>query len=208
MDIIKEYKGCGCATCKKLNVDCPDCPDCGKDVAKGDIVESDHCGSVTCADCAHKMYGGACTPGSPDCKDMSCQMCNTKKMMDGTCKMCGGMNKALAPTCDCANCQGACDCGDCVQCGVNNMGKRDFNSKERERMASAGTAMPDGSYPIANRTDLENAIRSWGRGGAKEDVKRHIISRARSLGAEDLIPDNWKSTSKSLWGGSFDPLSK
>jgi hypothetical protein len=24
----KEYKGCGCATCKEMNVDCPDCPVC------------------------------------------------------------------------------------------------------------------------------------------------------------------------------------
>lgn len=70
--------------------------------------------------------------------------------------------------------------------------KRDFSSKTRERMAQAGTAMPDGSYPIANRTDLENAIRSWGRGGAKADVKAHIISRARALGASDMIPENWK----------------
>ena len=83
--------------------------------------------------------------------------------------------------------------------------KRDFSAKEREHAASTGAAMPDGSYPINNRTDLENAIRSWGRGGAKPDVKAHIISRAKTLGATDLIPDNWKSTDKSIWDGSFDP---
>lgn len=88
-----------------------------------------------------------------------------------------------------------------------SMEKRDYSSSARERMASAGTAMPDGSYPIANRRDLMNAIRSWGRGGAKEDVKRHIMSRARSLGAEDLIPENWKSTSKSVWSFDFKPRS-
>lgn len=70
--------------------------------------------------------------------------------------------------------------------------KRDYTTDERHRMASNGTAMPDGSYPIANKVDLENAIRSWGRGGAKENVKRHIISRARALGASDMIPENWK----------------
>lgn len=84
--------------------------------------------------------------------------------------------------------------------------KRDFNAKERQHAASTGAAMPDGSYPINNRTDLENAIRSWGRGGARADVKAHIISRAKTLGATDLIPDNWKSNgSKSVWDGSFSP---
>ena len=33
-DIVKEYKGCGCETCKELNVDCPDCPVCGDKVNK------------------------------------------------------------------------------------------------------------------------------------------------------------------------------
>lgn len=70
--------------------------------------------------------------------------------------------------------------------------KRDYSPKARERMASSGEAMPDGSYPIANRKDLMNAIRSWGRGGADPKVKAHIISRARALGASDMIPENWK----------------
>lgn len=88
---------------------------------------------------------------------------------------------------------------------MENVEKRDFSSKQREHLASTGAAMPDGSYPITNRTDLENAIRSWGRGGADPKVKQHIISRARTLGLESMIPDNWKTTSKSLWDGSFDP---
>ena len=70
--------------------------------------------------------------------------------------------------------------------------KREFNTAQRERMASSGQAMPDGSYPIANRTDLMNAIRSWGRGGADPKVKEHIKRRARALGASDMIPENWK----------------
>jgi len=43
--------------------------------------------------------------------------------------------------------------------------KRKFTTAQRERMAAEGQAMPDGSYPIGNKTDLMNAIRSWGRGG-------------------------------------------
>lgn len=70
--------------------------------------------------------------------------------------------------------------------------KRDYSASARRRMASEGQAMPDGSYPIANRTDLMNAIRSWGRGGSDPKVKEHIKRRARSLGASDMIPENWR----------------
>lgn len=70
--------------------------------------------------------------------------------------------------------------------------KRKFSTEQRARMAESGTAMPDGSYPIANRRDLMNAIRSWGRGGSDPKVKEHIKRRARALGASDMIPENWK----------------
>jgi hypothetical protein len=70
--------------------------------------------------------------------------------------------------------------------------KRKFTTAQRKEEAAAGHAMPDGSYPISNKKDLENAIRSWGRGGAKADVKAHIKRRAKALGAEDMIPENWK----------------
>ena len=70
--------------------------------------------------------------------------------------------------------------------------KRDYSAKQRKEMAASGEAMPDGSYPIANRTDLMNAIRSWGRGGADPKVKAYIKRRAKALGHIDMIPDNWK----------------
>jgi hypothetical protein len=70
--------------------------------------------------------------------------------------------------------------------------KRKFSAESRRRMADAGNAMPDGSYPIGNKDDLMNAIRSWGRGGSNPKVKAHIKRRAKELGAEDMIPDNWK----------------
>lgn len=70
--------------------------------------------------------------------------------------------------------------------------KRKFSAEQRRNMAEAGEAMPDGSFPIANRTDLMNAIRSWGRGGSDPKVKAHIKRRARALDAADMIPDNWK----------------
>jgi hypothetical protein len=52
------------------------------------------------------------------------------------------------------------------------------------------------SFPIANKQDLRNAIRAYGRSKNKAATKRHIIARARALGASDLIPDDWKDTKK------------
>ena len=57
--------------------------------------------------------------------------------------------------------------------------------------------MPGGRFPIRNKSDLSNAIRAVGRakGGeaGRQKVRRFIISRARSLGAADTIPDSWSS---------------
>lgn len=66
----------------------------------------------------------------------------------------------------------------------------------REKLAEKGEALPDGSYPIRNVSDLKNAIQAYGRSN-KEDrakVKKHIIKRARALNARHLIPENWGST--------------
>lgn len=73
----------------------------------------------------------------------------------------------------------------------SGLSKRDYSTSERRRLAEIGQAMPDGSYPIANRADLMNAIRSWGRGGSDPKVKAHIKRRARALNADDMIPENW-----------------
>jgi len=69
--------------------------------------------------------------------------------------------------------------------------KRDFSQEQRDAMASKGTAMPDGSYPIANVADLKNAIQAYGRAKDKAATKAHIIRRARVLGAADQLPKEW-----------------
>lgn len=79
--------------------------------------------------------------------------------------------------------------------------KRDYSAATRERMAREGTAMRDGSFPIANRTDLRNAIQSVGRASNYEAARRHIIRRARALGAEDMLPEEWNV--EKFWGGSI-----
>lgn len=118
----KEYKGCGCETCKELNVDCPDCPVCASDM-------------------------------------------------------------------------GATE-------------KRDYSTQSRERMATEGQAMPDGSFPIANANDLRNAIQSVGRAKDYNAAKQHIMRRARALGLTDQLPEDWKNKATkgmSGWAGSvFD----
>jgi hypothetical protein len=69
--------------------------------------------------------------------------------------------------------------------------KREFSSEERADAADTGAAMPDGSYPIKSKNDLRNAIQSIGRAKNPAAVKRHIIRRARALGATELLPEGW-----------------
>lgn len=81
-----------------------------------------------------------------------------------------------------------CKCGD-----MDMSKKRDYSEATREEMAKEGMAMPDGSYPIKDRADLQNAIQAFGRAKDKEATKKHIMKRARDLDAEDMIPEAWTS---------------
>lgn len=72
--------------------------------------------------------------------------------------------------------------------------KAKYNADDRKRMAANGQAMANESYPIADRADLTRAISAVGRGGTDHDaIRRHVISRAKSLGATSEIPDNWNT---------------
>ena len=76
----------------------------------------------------------------------------------------------------------------------DDVAKAKNDTADRKHKAATGAAMPNGSYPIANEADLDKAIHAVGRGGSSHDaIRRHIISRARSLGASSKIPDNWNS---------------
>jgi len=76
--------------------------------------------------------------------------------------------------------------------------KADFSAEDRRRLAAEGVAMPDGSFPIRNRTDLENAIHDIGRANDPDAARAHIRKRAHALGAEDLLPDDWKALDEDL----------
>lgn len=68
---------------------------------------------------------------------------------------------------------------------------RSFSAEQRDAMARKGHALPDGSFPIANASDLRNAIQALGRAKNSAAAKRHIIKRAKALGATNLLPDGW-----------------
>lgn len=75
--------------------------------------------------------------------------------------------------------------------------ERKFTAKQRKKMADDGTAMSDGSFPIATKADLRNAIQALGRASDPDAAKKHIIKRARALGAISELPDDWGVTESS-----------
>lgn len=75
--------------------------------------------------------------------------------------------------------------------------KRKFTSDQRDKAASAGQAMDDGSFPIKNEEDLKNAIQAHGRAKDPDAAKKHIIARAKALGLTRLLPDGWTTSTKS-----------
>jgi hypothetical protein len=73
--------------------------------------------------------------------------------------------------------------------------KRAYSEETRGSMASKGSALPDGSYPIADENDLRNAVQAFGRAKDPEAAKAHIMKRAVDLGLEELIPGSWATGS-------------
>lgn len=67
----------------------------------------------------------------------------------------------------------------------------DISPAVREKAAKKHHAMPDGSYPIRNVSDLHNAIQAIGRAKNPDAVKAFIRKRARELHATDALPAGW-----------------
>jgi HK97 family phage prohead protease len=81
-----------------------------------------------------------------------------------------------------------------------------YTQKQRDEMAKSGEAMPDGSYPIADSTDLDNAISTSGLGSASDTaIRKHIIARAKALGLESKIPDAWAADGTKKEAKADDP---
>lgn len=72
--------------------------------------------------------------------------------------------------------------------------KTDFSHSERKDLAKKGEAMPNGKYPIRNSQDLKDAIKLSGASDMpKEKVQAWIKKRAKELGLESELPEDWKS---------------
>lgn len=68
-----------------------------------------------------------------------------------------------------------------------------FPASARKQAKAAHQTIPGtDSFPIRNVQDLKNAIQAFGRAKDKAAAKKHIIARARSLGATKMLPSSWK----------------
>jgi hypothetical protein len=72
--------------------------------------------------------------------------------------------------------------------------ERAFTADERRKHAKSGAAMPDGSFPILNRTHLHAALTLYGHAKDPAAAKRHIIKRAKAIGATGMLPEGWTSS--------------
>lgn len=64
---------------------------------------------------------------------------------------------------------------------------KDYSTEQRRKMAKAGSAMPDGSFPINDCQDVANARQSIGRTpeSRRPAVMAHINKRAKTLGCSN-----------------------
>jgi hypothetical protein len=70
---------------------------------------------------------------------------------------------------------------------------RDLGRQERMSLAMKGQALQDGSYPIPDREHLHSAIVLAQSGhGDVAAAKRLIKKRAKELGADSMLPEDWK----------------
>ena len=72
--------------------------------------------------------------------------------------------------------------------------KSKYSAKQLRSLKAKGQTFPGTtSYPIADDEDLENAIRAVGRGkvAGHDAIRAYIIKRAKAMGKESQIPDNW-----------------
>lgn len=60
------------------------------------------------------------------------------------------------------------------------MARREFSEKERQRLASQGKALEDGSYPQPDCDAVRRAIRAYGRAPASHRHKLAVLIRRRN----------------------------
>ncbi len=175
--------------------------------------EADACAKA-CADCLVECQ--ICLDACSGDASMPEMMAACKKCAD-VCQTCLTECLKCAVTADfdmaeiCTKCAMACH--ECVEAcqgnsepdeegeGMSTLAKVDtfktYDTAQRAEMAKKGEALPNGSYPIADKGDLQNAIRAIGRGNTPHGmIKNHIIKRAKALGATDMLPAEWSGSTQ------------
>ena len=184
--IGKAYEGCGCPTCKELNVNCENCPVCK--------TEDMYKAKPNYEDMIKPRRGGS-TPSNPRLYEAVVREAKDKFDVYPSAVANGWVVQEYKR-------RGGTYKGE-------NMDKRDYSMDARRDMAASGMAMPDGSFPIANGGDLQNAIQSVGRASNYAAAKEHIIRRARALGMMDMLPEDWRNKATKgvgQWSGSIFDL--
>jgi hypothetical protein len=94
---------------------------------------------------------------------------------------------------------------------VTDLNEAKYSADQLKTMAGKGHAMKnengDPSYPIADKEDLQKAIQAVGRGGGSHDaIRKHIMSRAKALKMESMVPKDWSSASTPASKKGANPL--
>lgn len=107
---------------------------------------------------------------------------------------CAAHGEVGCPTCMCKK-HGAMDCEKCAAKRAKKIAKREFNAQARRDAAASGDAMPDGSFPIKNQKDLDNAVGLRGNSShPKSAVEAHIRAMATKHGL--TLPDSMSAKPK------------
>ena len=77
--------------------------------------------------------------------------------------------------------------------------RKDFSAERRQELADKGHALADGSFPITDCKDVDNAVRLVGNAKDPAAAKAHIVKRASALGCS--LPDSWQQRSRPEPGG-------
>ena len=77
------YQGCDCATCKEMNVDCPDCPVCANPIPQDNSINDT------------EVKANAPLPENPimptnTYQSCECETCIKQKILCSSCPLCGG----------------------------------------------------------------------------------------------------------------------
>src|ERR1043166_4290585 len=74
---------------------------------------------------------------------------------------------------------------------VSDLDEAKYTAQQMQDMMKSGMAMAN------DKGDLSNAIKAVGRGGGSHDaIRKHIMSRAKAMKMDDMIPEDWSGGSK------------